>query len=32
VAEVGEAARLVPRNEYIGKVGVLCFAPGKGSA
>jgi crotonyl-CoA reductase len=30
MAEVGEAARLVQRNEHIGKVGVLCLAPAPG--
>ena len=28
--EVGEATRLVQRNEHIGKVGVLCLAPEQG--
>ncbi|MEV0221369.1 crotonyl-CoA carboxylase/reductase [Streptomyces sp. NPDC050704] len=28
--EVGEATRLVQRNEHIGKVGVLCLAPEPG--
>ncbi|MER6157099.1 crotonyl-CoA carboxylase/reductase [Streptomyces sp. NPDC001868] len=30
LAEVGEATRLVQRNEHIGKVGVLCLAPEPG--
>lgn len=28
--DVGEAARLVQRNQHVGKVGVLCMAPGEG--
>jgi crotonyl-CoA reductase len=28
--EVGEATRLVQTNGHIGKVGVLCLAPGRG--
>ncbi|MGW3424331.1 crotonyl-CoA carboxylase/reductase [Streptomyces phaeochromogenes] len=30
LAQVGEAARLVQRNEHLGKVGVLCLAPKPG--
>ncbi|QXJ26137.1 crotonyl-CoA carboxylase/reductase [Actinomadura graeca] len=30
LSEVPEAARLVQRNRHIGKVGVLCLAPGPG--
>lgn len=30
LAEVGEAARLVQNNQHLGKVGVLCLAPGPG--
>ncbi|MFE6055785.1 crotonyl-CoA carboxylase/reductase [Kitasatospora sp. NPDC056446] len=30
LAEVGEATRLVQRNEHVGKVGVLCLAPEPG--
>lgn len=30
LSEVGEATRLVQRNEHIGKVGVLCLAPEPG--
>ncbi|MEU7837993.1 MULTISPECIES: crotonyl-CoA carboxylase/reductase [unclassified Nonomuraea] len=30
LAEAGEAARLVQRNQHVGKVGVLCAAPGEG--
>ncbi|ATL71616.1 crotonyl-CoA carboxylase/reductase [Nocardia terpenica] len=28
--ESGEAARTIQRNEHLGKVGVLCLAPGRG--
>ncbi|WP_225851126.1 crotonyl-CoA carboxylase/reductase [Streptomyces sp. HPF1205] len=30
LSEVGEATRLVQRNQHIGKVGVLCMAPREG--
>lgn len=30
LADIGEATRLVQRNEHIGKVGVLCLAPESG--
>ncbi|MDT0382154.1 crotonyl-CoA carboxylase/reductase [Streptomyces sp. DSM 42041] len=30
LAEAGEAARLVQRNQHMGKVGVLCLAPKEG--
>ncbi|MFE3701981.1 zinc-binding dehydrogenase [Nocardia tengchongensis] len=30
LAEVGAAARLVQRNEHLGKIGVLCLAPRTG--
>jgi crotonyl-CoA reductase len=30
LADIGEATRLVQRNEHIGKVGVLCLAPETG--